>query len=123
MKDIISRSDIEFLVDTFYNKIKQDAVVGFFFTEITTINFDTHLPKMYDFWESVIFKKGTYNGNPMLSHILLHQKVKLQIAHFERWLFLWEETLTNNYLGENTQEALQRAKQIASLIQFKLSQV
>lgn len=123
MKDITCRLDIEFLVNTFYDKIKQDSEIGFFFTEIATINFDTHLPKMYDFWESVIFKKGIYNGNPMLSHLLLHQKEKLQIDHFDRWLFLWEETLTNNYLGENTREALQRAQQIASLIQFKLSQV
>ena len=31
--DIRNRKDIELLVDTFYDKIKTDAVIGFLFTE------------------------------------------------------------------------------------------
>ena len=47
--DIRNRKDIELLVDTFYDKIKTDAVIGFLFTEIAQVNWETHLPRMYDF--------------------------------------------------------------------------
>ncbi len=121
MGDIQGRKDIEFLVNKFYDKVKQDTLIGFFFLEVASLNFNTHLPKMYDFWESILFKKGIYNGNPMLSHIILHQKEKIKNIHIERWLLLWEETLNSSYSGENVQEALQRAQQIAGLIKYKLS--
>ncbi len=121
MGDIQGRKDIEFLVNKFYDKVKQDTLIGFFFLEVASLNFNTHLPKMYDFWESILFKKGIYNGNPMLSHIILHQKEKIKNIHIERWLLIWEETLNSCYSGKNAQEALQRAQQIASLIKYKLS--
>ena len=42
--DIRNRKDIELLVDTFYDKIKTDAVIGFLFTEIAQVNWETHFP-------------------------------------------------------------------------------
>ncbi len=120
IKDIETRSDIEYLIHQFYIKVKQDATIGFFFTEIVHLDFDIHLPKMYDFWESIIFKKASYNGNPMLSHILLNKKFSIEKKHFQKWLFLWEETITENFTGINAKEGIQRAHQIAELIQFKI---
>ena len=121
MQDITTRKDIEFLVASFYTKVKQDKQIGYFFTEIANLDFDSHLPVMCDFWENIIFKKAIYKGNPMLSHIHLHKKMNIESFHFEKWLRLWEQTLIQNFVGENANEALQRAKQIASLIQLKLS--
>lgn len=123
MNDIQDRKDIEFLVNKFYDKVKQDELIGFFFVEVASLDFDIHLPAMYDFWENIIFKKGSYKGNPILSHITLHNKKEIQSFHFKRWLALWEETLTQYFSGENANEALQRAKQIATLIQLKLTQL
>jgi len=120
MRDIQNRKDIEFLVNAFYDQVKKDKEIGAFFTQIADLDFNTHLPKMYDFWESIIFKKASYSGNPMLSHIQLNKKSSILPYHFERWLFLWEDTLSQNFSGENTLEAINRAKQIAQLIQFKI---
>lgn len=53
-KDILIREDIELLVNTFYDKIKKDDTIGYFFTEIANVDWPTHLPKMYDFWESIL---------------------------------------------------------------------
>jgi len=95
MKDIQSRKDIEFLVNIFYSEIKENKEIGFFFTEISQLNFDDHLPKMYNFWESIIFKKASYSGNPMLSHILLNKKssIKIEEKHFNIWISLWRKTV------------------------------
>lgn len=123
MKDIQSRKDIEFLVNIFYSEIKKNKEIGFFFTEISQLNFDDHLPKMYNFWESIIFKKASYSGNPMLSHILLNKKssIKIEEKHFNIWISLWRKTVKANFKGENAEEAIQRAEQIAQLIQYKIS--
>jgi len=120
MRDIQDREDIEFLVNTFYDQVKKDKIIGFFFTQIADLDFDSHLPKMYEFWESIIFKKASYSGNPMLSHIQLDRKSSIKPFHFKQWLALWEDTLNKNFSGKNTDEAIERAKQIAQLIQFKI---
>jgi len=120
MRDIQNKTDIEFLVNTFYKKVKKDSTIGFFFTEVAQLDFDTHLPKMYNFWESIIFKKASYAGNPMLTHIQLNRKSVISKIHFEKWLMLWEQTISENFLGVNALEAIQRAKQIGQLIQFKI---
>jgi len=72
--DIRNRKDIEKLVNTFYNKVKTDAVIGYLFTEVARVNWEEHLPKMYDFWENILFCTANYNGNPMMKHKELHQK-------------------------------------------------
>ncbi len=120
MKDIQNRLDIEFLVNQFYQKITKDLEIGFFFTEVIVLDFKNHLPKMYNFWESIIFKKASYSGNPMLSHIHLNHKYPIEDKHFERWLFLWKQTINDSFKGCNANEAIQRANQIAQLIQFKI---
>jgi hemoglobin len=37
-KDIATRADIEQLIVLFYDKVKQDATIGFIFTEVIPIN-------------------------------------------------------------------------------------
>lgn len=48
-KDIESRACIENLVNTFYQKVKEDELIAFFFDEVAQLNWEKHLPKMYDF--------------------------------------------------------------------------
>ena len=52
-KDIVTRGDIEKLVDGFYNKVRKDTMLGFIFVDIAKVNWDTHLPIMYDFFEII----------------------------------------------------------------------
>ncbi len=55
---------------------------------------------MYDFWGSVLLGTNAYKGNPMIKHIQLNEKTPLQVAHFQRWLRLWEETVNECFEGE-----------------------
>lgn len=121
-KDIQNRQDIEQLVDQFYKRLLVDDLIGFFFTEIIALNVEEHLPVICDFWENILFGKSNYKGNPMLKHIALNSKSPLTSAHFERWLSIWELTITENYQGTKAKEAIERAKQIGGLMQFKIKQ-
>lgn len=49
MTDIENRQDIAKLVNSFYETVKTDPVIGHFFTEVVHVHWDEHLPKMYDF--------------------------------------------------------------------------
>ena len=122
MKDIQHRKDIEYLIDEFYKRVKTDELIGFFFTEVIKIDWDRHMPVMYDFWETTLLGKMKYKGNPMLKHIALNKKEPMNPKHFERWLELWETTVLENFGGTKANEAVQRASQIGELMKFMVTQ-
>ena len=122
MSDIETREDIEQLVDSFYKQVLQDPQIGHFFTEVVQLDWEKHIPVMYDFWESILLGASRYKGNPMVKHFDLDQKASLEAVHFERWLALWEQTLKKHFTGPKAAEALSRARQIAALMQVKVQQ-
>jgi hemoglobin len=121
--DIENRKDIEALINSFYDKVKQDNVIGFIFNDVAKVNWKKHLPVMYNFWENLIFLKNTYSGNPMLAHIHLNELVKLKEEHFRRWLQLFTNTVDELYEGKNALMAKEKAISIATIIKTKLVSV
>jgi hemoglobin len=120
-KDIENRKEIILLVDTFYNSVQQNNLLGNIFNNIAQINWEKHLPKMYDFWDSILFGKAIYKGNPMLTHFDLQKKTPLQNIEFETWKNLFFETVDNLFEGENANTIKQKAQSIADLMHFKLN--
>ncbi len=122
MHDIESETDVKTLVDAFYRKVLADPVIGFIFTKAVSINWEQHMPVMYAFWSNTLLGSGGYSGNPMVKHLELDKKVKLDREHFNRWLLLWEETVKELFNGKIADEAIVRARNIASLMLFKINQ-
>lgn len=121
MKDIKSKEDIILLVDAFYKKALIDSKVGYFFTEVVPLNFAEHMPRRYNFWESILLGKATFKGNPILKHLELHSKSPLTPAHFERWFQLCKQTTESLFEGTNATKAFNSANQIGQLMQFKIA--
>lgn len=122
MEDIRTRADIEMLVSAFYKKAMTDFKIGQFFTEVVELNLELHLPVICDFWETVLLDNVVYRGNPMVKHLALSEKRTLRPQHFDRWLMLWSATINASYEGPKADLAINRAKQIAGLMQHKISQ-
>lgn len=118
MKDISTRRDIQLLIDAFYKKVQSNDTIGYFFNDVAQVDWEAHLPKMYDFWETILFHKYVYKGNPMKKHILLHQLEKLEKQHFDEWLRLFHTTVDELYKGVNAENAKNRARSIATAIQL-----
>lgn len=108
-KTIENRQDIIKIVDSFYNKIRQDELIGPIFTVQAKVNWDEHLPKLYNFWDDLLFGENNYQGRPFPPHF----KLNLKIEHFERWLKLFIETIDENYAGLKADEMKNRALRIA----------
>lgn len=120
--DISSRRDIELLVDDFYNQVRKDAILGSLFENVYKINWNTHIPVMYDFWENVLLHTGNYAGNPMQVHLQLHLKHPLKSVDFSKWINLFIETVDLMYEGEQAEKLKQHAKSIALVMHLKLFQ-
>ena len=116
-KDITSRADIEVLVNTFYDKVNADDLLGPVFTKI---NWAKHLPLMSDFWENLLLYTGSYQGNPMDLHKHLHKVMNLQPEHFQHWNKLFIATVDELFKGANALIAKQRAMKISNIIQTQI---
>ncbi|WP_136668811.1 group III truncated hemoglobin [Flavobacterium sp. H122] len=117
--DIKNRNDIIKLVDAFYKKVKTDAVIGYFFTDVARVNWEVHLAKMYDFWENIMFYSGDYNGNPMVAHKELHKKSPMNTKHFQHWNKLFTDTVDELFAGEKADLIKERAFNISVAMMHK----
>lgn len=77
------------LVDSFYARIREDAVLGPIFNARIS-DWPAHLKRMKHFWASVLHASGSFSGNPMQKHIAI---ADIEEAEFRRWLALFDETL------------------------------
>ena len=118
--DIVSRKDIEILVDQFYSKIKIDEQIGFIFSDIAMVNWEKHLPVMYDFFENMLFYTGSYTGNPMELHKHINRLFPLTEEHFRQWNYLFSTTVDELFEGTTANLVKQRAKSIAAVMQIKI---
>ena len=114
---------IRLLVDSFYVKVQADPFIGPVFTDVAQVNWVKHLPKMYAFWESIILGNNAYDGHPFRPHLIVNQTHTLTSDHFKRWLALFSETLTENFVGETAEQVRQRATQIAMVWSTKLEYI
>lgn len=114
---------VRFLVDSFYEKVQVDPLIGPIFTDVAQVDWSNHLPKMYAFWESLILGNNAYDGHPFRPHLLVNQKHTLTIEHFERWLQLFSATLSEKFTGDAAEQVRQRATQIALVWNNKLDYI
>lgn len=114
-KEITDRQDIVILVDSFYEKVIADVLIGPFFKHL---NFDHHLPKMVDFWAFVLLDEAGYTTDVTKAHM----RMRLKKEHFDRWISLFNETVDALYVGEKAQKAKERAFLIRWTIESKMHQ-
>lgn len=117
LKKIQSPEEIKEMVDAFYDKVNNDELLSPVFNEFVGVDWENHLPIMYSFWGSILLGEFSYKGNPFLKHIPL----PIEKIHFDRWLQLFIETIEDHFTGETAEEAIQRAKSIAGVFQYKLA--
>ncbi len=121
MKDITSRKDIELLMRAFYSDALTNPLIGEFFTKVANIDLEEHLPKITDFWELQLFRKGGYKKNVLEIHQNLHYKKEIEKSHFDTWLLLFNKTVDNKFKGEKADLIKTRALSIATVMQFKIN--
>lgn len=120
-KDIQTRDDIFLLVLSFYKKVRNDKILGPFFNE-TIQDWDAHLNQLTTFWESSLFLKTRYSGNPLEAHIKVDKDHDNTITelHFGIWLNLWFQTIDELFEGDYAENAKRRARKMGSFLYLKI---
>ena len=118
--DILGRPDLVTLVDAFYDKVRADDALGRVFHEVARVDWSTHLPKLHDFWDTVLFRAGTFRGDPVGVHAGLLAETDLPWPLFERWLELFRETVNERFTGENAGHIIRCAEDMARVIHSKI---
>lgn len=116
-KELIDIDDIKSLVDTFYQKVRSDALLSPVFNERIGDQWDFHLEKMYRFWQTVLLGEHTYLGSPFPPHATL----PITHAHFQQWLNLFKATVDELFTGEKAEETKVRADKIAEMFEARLA--
>ena len=121
MPDITDRTDVVRLVDAFYDRVRGDSLLSPIFDGVAHVDWDVHLPKMYDFWESVLFGKIGFKGNPLVVHRELARRAPLTNMEFDRWLHLFQVSVDALFAGPCAEEAKLRASRIAVVMQHHIA--
>lgn len=120
LPDINGRSDLVRIVDAFYTKVRADEQLGEVFDGVAQVDWEVHLPKLYDFWDTVLFRAGSFKGNLIGVHLQLVPLVGMEWPLFERWLDLFRATVNERYSGERAEHMIRCAEDFANVIHSKI---
>jgi hemoglobin len=123
LPDIEGRAEIERLVDRFYEKVRADDLIGPIFNDIAKVDWSTHLPKLYAFWQTVLFGEGGFKGNPLGVHLKLLSETPMDWPRFQRWLDLFRSTVDEMFSGDRAAHIKNAADDMAHVIYSRINNI
>jgi len=120
LHDIETRADCERLVRAFYGRALVDPIIGWIFVDVAKLDIESHVPQIASFWETILLGSRSYAGGAFAPHAALHAQVGLRRGHFERWLWLWRNTVDELFAGETADLAKAHALRVAEAFHRRL---
>jgi hemoglobin len=113
----VTEQMIRELVYGFYDKVRVDPALGPIFNRVVK-NWDEHLPRMCDFWSSVLLMTGRFKGAPMVVHAGIPE---IRATHFARWLHLFQQTARELCPPEAAALFIAKSEMIAQSLQLGIA--
>jgi hemoglobin len=110
-----TEENIRELVYAFYDRVRDDAMLGPVFDGVLAGRWDEHLPKMCRFWSSLVLGTKTYRGNVQQAH---DPVPGVEPQHFSRWLYLFLDTVQARYEPAAAVQFMEPALRIAQSLQL-----
>lgn len=120
LRDVEGRGDLAVIVEDFYDRVRQDEILGPIFDDVAKVHWETHLPKIVDFWDTALFRSGAYRGNPLKPHLDLGRRVAMTWDRFERWLDLFFATVDTHFRGERADHLKRIAADMAAVMSRRI---
>ena len=119
--DIKTRDDVFLLVSSFYKKVRKNETLAPFFND-TIKDWDAHLERLTTFWESSLFLKTKYLGNPLEAHakVDVDNNNSITELHFGIWLNLWFQTIDELFEGDYAENAKRRSRKMGTFLYLKI---
>jgi len=122
LRDVASKDDLERIIFQFYKVAIKDEHIGHYFTDVVQLNLELHLPIIVSFWESSLFRIGSYSNDTLEVHRMINTKHAFKAVDFDRWLTLFNQTIDQLYAGNIAETMKTRASSIAMVMQLKLKE-
>ena len=114
--DLRNKEDIRLLIDTFYQRVKNDELLSPIINEKNIPNWSDHITVVCEFWEAALLNKSARPGEAAQKHL----ELPLTSHHFDRWVTLFHLTLDDLYAGHVAEEAKFQAHKMAEVFRTKL---
>ena len=110
----IRDEDLRALLTDFYDTVERDALLAPYFAHV---DMDAHMPRIVDFWSTLVFDTKRYTGNAFRPHL---EMPGLTAAHFARWVGTMERTVDAHGAGPAAERMKELARRIAVSMQLRL---
>lgn len=111
--DIRKPEDVTKLIKTFYDRLLTSPIRHHF----SELDLPSHLPRVEQFWNAMIFPEIAYTQNLMERHAALH----LVKEDFRIWQSLFWETVDELFSGPQSELVKNRAASMSYLMQKRFS--
>ncbi|NBN64492.1 group III truncated hemoglobin [Pannonibacter tanglangensis] len=102
------------LVDRFYAEIRRHPRLGPIFERRLAGQWDSHLARMTQFWESILLQTGTFKGRPVPVHLAL---ADIRPDDYPEWLAVFRPVAREVFGPEAAGAVIERAERIATTLQ------
>lgn len=102
------------VVDSFYQKAKNDVLIGYHFRVIK--DFDEHIPRIASFWDLQLLGKTERTLTHPFDVAKLHLALSIKKGEVGRWLVLFRKTLED--MTESHPEMKDLAKEWRNKLNF-----
>lgn len=102
------------LLTAFYAEIERDALLQPYFAPLDMVE---HIPRIADFWSTLLFHSGRYQGNAFRPHATMPG---LTAEHFTRWLATLERVVDAHHAGPAAEQMKALGHRVAYSMQLRL---
>jgi len=106
--------DLHALLVEFYERVERDPRLAPYFA---AVDMPAHMPRIVDFWSTLLFHTGRYAGNAFRPHQAMPE---LTAEHFARWLGALEATVDARFAGEAAERMKELGHRVAYSMQVRL---
>lgn len=110
----LREDDLHELLVAFYDTVGADPLLAPYFVDI---DMQEHIPRIADFWSTLVFGTRRYNGNAFRPHAMMPN---LTGPHFARWLDTLEATIDARFAGPAAEQMKALGHRIAYSMQMRL---
>ncbi len=102
------------LLTAFYAAVARDPMLQPYFAPL---DMAAHIPRIADFWSTLLFHSGRYQGNAFRPHA---EMPGLTAAHFGRWLATLEQVVDAHHAGPAAEQMKALGHRVAYSMQLRL---
>ena len=106
--------DLHDLLVVFYERVGRDPQLAPYFA---AVDMREHLPRIVDFWSTMLFHTGRYSGSAFRPH---QSMPGLAAEHFVRWLGALEATVDARFAGPTAEQMKLLGHRVAYSMQLRL---